>query len=1341
MPGFVSLHRSIYCLFLLFCLLINLPGAFADGSRDLYPVGAQGNRAFLYSSTGSPSAYFPFKTSGTHYVYANVGEYINLASSSQGKGNSRIRYTSPSGVQNTTTLGVIASRTEELAGPRFPTQGAGGNRYKPFSFQVGAGDGGVWKIEFIPPGTSEPDAEDILAKSSWSQSNSVALISAWDISVCDAAGSNWIYGRVYTNVFNLRLSKDLNNSSKAYHGVNYVLTQDGRAYRVKNNGNNGYAFTFFSNNRGFIDAAGNPTYKSLNTTTIADKVKDPRTQDDTLRNLVTHKLFYRPPAADLPETAPVAVDGVTPSKTWLKKEAIVPNITGIGFTGSEGTVGQASQKGGIISFTANVAGTYKITLPLGSGKDRVLNGPAAAGVNSIVWDGRDAFNNVVPGGLIVPEVKVSLASAEVHFPFIDMEINPNGIVIELTENTTLYKVDSTSTDESVYSDRVYWDDSDISGGLSTEISNPKVNNVDGISSRTNGHIWGTYSDDSMSGNSGTGQYSFGNERAMDTYAYILSKEEAKPLNVTIKVADLEVVSIIPTINIATPNQVSYQIKVRNSGGSDVVGARFDFKILAGVTFNGVSCSFTNPSGAENNIIQTINEYQSNLDLPANCLVTYTIVGTIDPSVLGQDIRVEASIMRPKDVTDPDATNTEFSLAPSNPHDECLNGTLTEGCNNIKYNTLDRQELCVNSSITPIEYILEPGGTEAEIQDPLPSGLTASFVGGKLTITGTPTAPGSFTITLNTKGSIKEKKTFFLFVYPKAATSDIIINDKAICKGETAELTANLADGTLISNGVFNWYSDATLATKLYTGATYSVSPVITTTYFVTVKGDNTCENEAGTAKAVTVTVNPLPDAPEITGTTVICEGDVAVLTSELATSYQWYFNESVIPTATDRTYDAKAAGRYTVIVTNVSGCSSPVSNEIVVTVNPLPVKPGITGTAAICDGDVTILSTVAAITYQWYFNGSVIQDAISQTYKTKVAGRYTVITTNGSGCFSPVSEEFVVTVNPLPTIVSQPLATPVCEGTDAVYSVTSNATDTYQWQYEDGGVWKNFVDGGNISGATNATLKISAIPLTDDGKKIKVVVSSEFGCSIESNEVVVTVNKAADRPFIYGSNIICKGGSIVLTCGSDDEVFQWYFNGSIIADATNSTYHATKAGKYTVTVANALGCYSQQSEDFEVTVVELPLTPTIAYDGLTVCEGSTVKLTSSPAAKYQWYLGGVEIIGATNQEYTATASGNYSVLVTNAGGCSKTSTRVSVVISPLPPTPGVTVTTTTTFCAGGSVILTSDAVTGNQWYLDGNAIAGATGTTYEAKIAGKYTVVVTDGMPCSSLISNEIVVT
>ncbi|MBK9062418.1 MAG: carboxypeptidase regulatory-like domain-containing protein [Acidobacteria bacterium] len=74
------------------------------------------------------------------------------------------------------------------------------------------------------------------------------------------------------------------------------------------------------------------------------------------------------------------------------------------------------------------------------------------------------------------------------------------------------------------------------------------------------------------------------------------------------------------------------------------------------------------------------------------------------------------------------------------------------------------------------------------------------------------------------------------------------------------------------------------------------------------------------------------------------------------------------------------------------------------------------------------------------------------------------------------------------------------------------------------------------------------------------------------------------------------------------------------------------------------------------------------------------------------------------------------------------------------PTPTITPGGPTTFCAGGSVTLNSSSAAGNQWYLNGNPIGGATSQAYAATASGSYTVVVTTA-GCTSAASAATAVT
>jgi hypothetical protein len=199
-------------------------------------------------------------------------------------------------------------------------------------------------------------------------------------------------------------------------------------------------------------------------------------------------------------------------------------------------------------------------------------------------------------------------------------------------------------------------------------------------------------------------------------------------------------------------------------------------------------------------------------------------------------------------------------------------------------------------------------------------------------------------------------------------------------------------------------------------------------------------------------------------------------------------------------------------------------------------------------------------------------------------------------------------------------------------------------------------------------------------------------------------------------------------------------NGNPIGGATNQGYTATAAGDYTVT-ETATGCTSAPSAATAVTVNPLPATPTITPDGpTTFCSGGSVTLTSSSATGNQWYLDGNPIGGATNQSYVGTASGNYTVTETATGCASAPSAATAVTVNPTPAKPIVTAGGPTTFCAGGSVTLSSNSATGIQWYLDGNPIGGATSQNYIANASGSYTATL-NALGCVSAGSDPVSVT
>jgi hypothetical protein len=142
----------------------------------------------------------------------------------------------------------------------------------------------------------------------------------------------------------------------------------------------------------------------------------------------------------------------------------------------------------------------------------------------------------------------------------------------------------------------------------------------------------------------------------------------------------------------------------------------------------------------------------------------------------------------------------------------------------------------------------------------------------------------------------------------------------------------------------------------------------------------------------------------------------------------------------------------------------------------------------------------------------------------------------------------------------------------------------------------------------------------------------------------------------------CQGGSVVLNANTGTGLtYQWFNNASAIIGATSASYTATMSGSYTVVVTNASTC-SSTSTATVVTVNPLPTATITPATATTFCQGGSVVLNANTGTglTYQWFNNASAISGATGASYTATTSGSYIVVVTNANTCSSTSTTVDV---------------------------------------------------------------------------------
>jgi hypothetical protein len=88
--------------------------------------------------------------------------------------------------------------------------------------------------------------------------------------------------------------------------------------------------------------------------------------------------------------------------------------------------------------------------------------------------------------------------------------------------------------------------------------------------------------------------------------------------------------------------------------------------------------------------------------------------------------------------------------------------------------------------------------------------------------------------------------------------------------------------------------------------------------------------------------------------------------------------------------------------------------------------------------------------------------------------------------------------------------------------------------------------------------------------------------------------------------------------------------------------------------------------DYAATLTMTTTAPVISAGGATTfCAPGSVNLTSTGTGSFAWNNGGSPIGGATASSYSATATGSYTVRLTDANGCSSTSNAIAVTANPL----------------------------------------------------------------------------
>ncbi len=274
--------------------------------------------------------------------------------------------------------------------------------------------------------------------------------------------------------------------------------------------------------------------------------------------------------------------------------------------------------------------------------------------------------------------------------------------------------------------------------------------------------------------------------------------------------------------------------------------------------------------------------------------------------------------------------------------------------------------------------------------------------------------------------------------------------------------------------------------------------------------------------------------------------------------------------------------------------------------------------------------------------------------------------------------------------------TDICVGSASTYTATSTGSIVY-----------SVLSGGaTINSTTGAVSNVTS--------NYVVRATANTGCGTATTDRSVTVHTNPIAPIIsnVGSLTFCEGQNVQLTSN--------YSTGNLWSSNQNTeSIYATSSGNYSVVYTDQNGC-SATSNVVTVQVNALPNAQITPQGATSFCNGGSVVLNSSSTTGNLWST------NATTNNITVNQSGDISLVVTDANGCSASSNTVTVEVYPVTLDPIVSVSGSLSFCEGDQVGLYASANEGIVWSTS------ETTNSIIVYTAGTYYYTYTDIYGCST---------
>ncbi len=271
------------------------------------------------------------------------------------------------------------------------------------------------------------------------------------------------------------------------------------------------------------------------------------------------------------------------------------------------------------------------------------------------------------------------------------------------------------------------------------------------------------------------------------------------------------------------------------------------------------------------------------------------------------------------------------------------------------------------------------------------------------------------------------------------------------------------------------------------------------------------------------------------------------------------------------------AGDYVVTATDANGCVR--TDTVTMTnqyPNPAPAVIQGDGVVSLCEGqtvDLTALPDTGFI-YEWWYNGSPVDNSNTPTLTVSQPGSYYVELTNPDGlCSSAPSNVvtvFQIVVPPVGVYVAQGQSV-LCQGDTAVLAANGVPSGyTYQW----------LLEGSPLPNAAGEQLTVT------EGGNYSLAVTG--ACGTFTSPAFLVDQEIGLQPVIALDQL----DSLYLASGGDCNGCQWYLNNEPIPGASGPYVIALEEGNYALEITSPNGC-RYRSEEISVIFGSTSLPPSI----------------------------------------------------------------------------------------------------------------------------------------------------